>query len=915
MHTARALTAALRRRAAFQAATTALLLLLRILVFGLPLLALYVYADAILALPAVPRRTWNLLLPALTLGLALFGLPLPDFPAALALKLDRHRRDKRRTLSCALDLATQPPNPEPLHSAMRDQAVREGLDVLRATPARACLPGKQILLFASAALLMGLTFWSLAQQHRDIIEIVRARILAPGEDIAPWTPLKFEFLPDAPEVVYGGDIQVGVRIHNGTPDRPVMLRTRIDGVEREAGCFREPDNVFSQRLEQVTRPVEYRFAIGRVVSPWRTVDVQTLPRVTAARVQLIPPEYSGFSDRAFAFGERGIEALTGSELRLAVQSNRPLEGGEVTLTPSTGTRRVRANIRPEGWAEFRWTLEESAEISVQVRDVRGQQLAAPLAGSQRALADQSPLAVITHPPRFALATPDTQLNIEGHGSDDIGVTRLTLVRGMSGFIDRPARLWEGEPVRRRTVETEMDLSALGAEPGQELELYLEARDHRPERPGIGVSEMVRVQIITPEEYAEHLRTREQLEGFRRRFALRAAVLREVAEAYQTLHERLAGDPDIDEVDAALAEAAEVLRRAERAFAALEEDFPIFDLEQSAAPGVAQLREHFTNQAEQMEALSHREPNLDLLIEQMGAAFIEQRDTYAQSQEEQEDFLKLGALMEQTTAFQRLIQRQERLEREFARYAFSLPAEERDILRRLHEMQNALLEDLQRWISSTRERAGDLPDHLQALREEVEEMLQGLDASNAAEYMRGAADSALNEAHRQAWQFSRAALDALRNPPPDDDDSDGSGGGGDNNFGQLCRGGGNRPGAGSTPLNNSLDQLLRALRHGLGDRPGGGGGGPGGFSDDGYSVSGSSALSVPLLGPNRMNLDLPRGGEADGQAFGTGVGGAQRIREIRGSEVETESEDMSAGEIRIHLAPPRYRDAIRRFFDF
>lgn len=901
--------------------STLLLLGLRIVALGLPLLGLYMYADAVFSLPEATRRTWNLLLPGLCLGLGLIGLRAPGSLADLALRLDRFRRDRRRTISCALDLSGPAADKGSLHLAMRARAVQDGLDALRATPFRAAVPFSQLLFFAGTCLLLGAGAAHLARVHAEIVQVVGARLANPGADLPPWTPLQFEFLPDAPEVVYGGDVQVGVRITGGTPAHPVMLRTRIDGVERDAGCFREQDNQFSQRLESVTRPVAYCFMIGRVRSPWRTVEVHTLPQVTSARVQVLPPEYTGRSPQTFAFGARGIEAFAGSQVRLTLESNRPLSGGELTLRHAGGSTQVRAVLLPDGRAEFRWMLERSAEIEVRVRDLQGQGTVSPLEGSQRALPDQRPLAVITEPSRFTLATPDTRLRVEGYGSDDIGVTRLTLVRGMSGFIDRPDVLWEGEPQRRQGFERVMDLQALGVEPGQVLELYLEARDHRPERPETGVSDMVRVQVITTEEYAEQLRNRELLEGFRQRFALRSNVLNEVAEAYRTLHEILEGDPDREEVDAALAEAASVLRRAEEAFAALEEDFPIFDVEQGGAESIRALRSHFAQQAETLASLSHRDPHLDLQVQEMGAAFLDLRGEMSGQEQDEAAFLAFGALMEHAVEFQRLIQRQEILEREFARFAYSLPPGERERLRRLQEHQRALEEDLRNWITGARERAEALPDDFEEWREHVENMVRGLEASGAGVYMRDAADSALNEAHRQAWQFSRAALDALRAPGPEEEGGEGGGEEG-NPFGQMCRGG--SPGMPSGQcegggLANSLNQLLRALRHGIGrgtgGSPGGSGGGPGGFSDDGYAVQGSSSLAIPLLGPNRLNLQLPRGQAVEGYTLGRGRGGDRRGEERAGESPEAGDEGLSAEEIRIHQAPPRYREAIRHFFEF
>ena len=910
----------LQRKWALEGASTLLLLCLRIFAIGLPLLILYVWADALLALPEATRRVWNLLLPALVIGLSLIGLRPPGRLSDLALRLDRCRKDRRRTISCALDLCEDAGASPPLHQSMRRAALSDGETALKATPVHALVPFRALGLALLVGIAAAFIARGLARAHPEATDIVLARLRNPSADIAPWTRLQFEFLPENPTVVYGEDIQLGVRIHNGLPEHPVQLRTRIAGIERDAGCFREREDTFSQRIEQVTQPVEYCFTVGRIRSEWRRVELQVLPRVTAARVSLAPPEYSGFPSRSFSFGEQGIEALRGAAVTLEVQSNRPLSGGELSLVGPETTSRIRATLNDEGHAVFKWKLEEDAELAVQLNDIQGNRMARPLSGVQRVRTDQRPVAVITEPPRFALATPETRLPLKGYASDDIGVTRLSLVRGMPGFIDRATVLWEGTPQRRRDFTDELPLDAIGVEPGQTLELYLETRDYRPDSPETGVSEMVRIQIITTEEYALQLRNREKLDGFRRRFAISSAILTEVAEAYRELHEILQGNPSIEEVDAALAATAEVMRRAAEVFEALEEDFPIYDLESAAAESLANLRGHFQEQASELQAMSHRDMDLDQKVERMAAAFLDRRDQHREHEDFAEQFIKVGELLEQTTAFQRLIQRQEALEREFARHAYSLPPEERDRLRRLERQQRALREELREWIETTRQRADALPNEFEGLRDQVHEMLQGLQEAEAEAFMEAAANAAGNEANRQAWQMARAALEALRNPPGDQQEGGDGDGDGDNDFGRMCRGQGGSGGLGNAPgIGNSLDQLLNALRNAMGSgsgaQPGGSGGGPGGFSDDGYAVRGSSTLDIPMLGPNRHNFDLPRGQDVEGYALGQGRGGARRVDQRHGpSPQPTGEEALSADDIRIRQSPERYREAIRAFFD-
>jgi hypothetical protein len=188
-----------------------------------------------------------------------------------------------------------------------------------------------------------------------------------------------------------------------------------------------------------------------------------------------------------------------------------------------------------------------------------------------------------------------------------------------------------------------------------------------------------------------------------------------------------------------------------------------------------------------------------------------------------------------------------------------------------------------------------------------QMIQDLKESALRDNLRGAADAVANEANRQAFQRASAALEAMKATPEDQRDSP---------FQQACRGGGMPQGAGD-PLSASLDQLLQALnnadRSGEG-QPGGSGGGPGGFSDDGYAVGGSSLLNVPMLGPNRHRFDMPRGGFVEGGAASGGRPGQRQADLRQGEGVSGSDGPANLPAVEWESTPSRYRNAVRAYFE-
>jgi hypothetical protein len=882
--------------------------LLRIIAFGLPLLCLYGIADALLALPSASRQIWNILLPVALTVFALTGLRISGSRYRLARALDRFHRDPRRTLSCALDLE-QEEDTSAWQIELKSKTISEAVQTLKKIPLRAVIPFRSLVLLLLLSALGYGALQILIQRNPEIVKIVSARIRNPNADIAPWTPLSFTVLPEDLSVRYGDDLLVTVQVEGGDLRHPVMLKIR-DQNQALPG-FKEAENRFSLRLEQVIEPLEFCFTTGRIRSDWHTVDVQWLPRLTGSSVSLTPPGYSGKATRNYAFGERVLKGYPGTTIDLTLESNRPLGSGEVLLQRE-GQPAERISATVEGnKAHFSWELNQSAAISVQITDIVGNSMARAVESHQRMIPDTAPEVSLSNPPPFMLATPDRKITIDGSASDDIGITQLTLVRGLKGFIDRPKRIAQGRPESYRGFSETLDLAALGVEPGQTLELYLEAKDHRPDGGRTGVSALSRIRIISNEEYASKLRQAELMDGFRNRFQLASAAMNEVNETLKALQQEIDGSPTRASLQKALDDAAEASRNAEAVFQNLGDDFPIYELEEKAQVQLQALQQHFGKQADALEALTPDDMDLDIQVARITGANQTQQTQMDEIQTEQERFLKLGEVLEQTLKYQELVKRQELLVRWFERYAYALPAESRDDLRRLGEYQEALEEELQDWMKTTEERAGALDLQDADLRGQVSEMIRALEELKVSELMKQTSQAAENEANREALRLARSVLDILKNPDEKKKELE------QNGFCQMCKG--NAPGEGmGEGLGNSLQQLLDALKSrgsGQGRTSGGGGGGVGGFEDDGYSTQGSSPLHLPTQGPSRGQFDKPDGQMGQGNSNGgSGTGNGTAPGQASGRPGGRSASPTAPAELILEQAPPRYKEAIRTFFD-
>ncbi len=899
--------------------------LLRIAAFGLPVLCLYGLADAFLSLPESSRQVWNLLFPALLLGLSLLGLKLFPSLSVFARELDRRRKDPRRTLSCALDLEQQPCETDWQHD-LRARSLEDARGTLRNTPVRLILPAGPALRLLGLILIGAGCLTALVKGYPDVAKTVWSRIQDPGADIAPWTPLRFQVTPSPLVVQYGDDLPLSVDVTGGQVHHPVMLLTKVDGRELSTPCFREEGQRYSLRLEQVVEPVEFCFTVGRIRSDWQQVTLQLRPKVSHSEVRLIPPAYTGKASRTHAFGERVLKGMAGTRVELELESNRPLSRGNVILRrEGEPDQMVYADIDGNR-ALFSWELSHSAVLFADVVDIQGNPLVRALESHQRVLADEPPRVSLSQPPAFLLATPGIRIPIEGSATDDVGVTRVNLVRGLQGYIDRPKQVGAGEPERRRAFSEVLDLAALGVEAGQTLEVYVEARDHRPGGGRTGVSPLSRIQIISNEEYARNLRQRELLDGFRDRFAAASQSINEVRRTLEELQNEIDSPTATREsLREKLEAAATASRQAEKVFEALNEDFPIYDVEKGAREQMQNLQTHFQKQADALEALSPDDMALDIKVGELTGANRAQVEAAEPNLAEQERFLKLGNLLEQTGEYQELLEKQRLLVRWFERYAYTLPSESREDLKELAAYQEALQEELEAWMTETRKRAAEVGPEDSQWANQALDMLDALKKRDPSGLMQHTSDAARNENNRKALEGARKALAAMlleKDPEEEQEEQEGEGEG-QNGFQAMCTGrgmGGQNPGEG-LGLSDSLRQLLDAMKHrgmgrGTGQGTGGGGGGVGGFENDGFSTQGSSPLNIPILGPNRNRFDLPRGGNVQGGEGRGGRGGSGQsgpaISRTQGGG--RRAAPAAPAELILEQAPQQYRKAIQIFYD-
>ncbi|NOY76189.1 MAG: hypothetical protein GXP32_10440, partial [Kiritimatiellaeota bacterium] len=379
--------------------------------------------------------------------------------------------------------------------------------------------------------------------------VVLDRIFHPDADIPPYSELSFAVIPETPTVIYGGNIELKTVISGDVGRIPVLLKTKLSKRVNSVSCFKSEKGVFSQRIEKLTEPVQFCFTAGRARSRWVKITLLTRPRFSRVGVSIKPPSYVHRAPSEFQLNSGGIKVLKGSAVYLEIASNRPLSSGRLSIVGKFGKTAVveGVKINPTTLA-FSWKAISDVSCSIAIKDIRGTPSKHPLKFKQTIIPDHEPEIAITEPDSFVLATPNSNFDLKGYAEDDFALKRVALVRTVTGYRDRMKFIGPKTAGRRFSFTANFDLEKLGVSPGETLEIYAEAADFNPTLKGVSISDVVRVKIISEEEYAEMLRTRTRVATIFKRHNVMRKAFRELQGELDSLIRRLrVGKPDAKEI--------------------------------------------------------------------------------------------------------------------------------------------------------------------------------------------------------------------------------------------------------------------------------------------------------------------------------------------------------------------------------
>ncbi len=394
--------------------------------------------------------------------------------------------------------------------AVREVATRLGAvqfdSIARTGPAH--------LLLAAAIFVVALggavTAW-----RPDDASIAAQRLFLPF-GAARW-PARTEVVSDLePDLVHprGEPLALAATLLKGDPERTrvsARMRRVRDGVAdswRTLVLAPQSGGRFERIVETDADEIEYVFETDDWETSTARVRLVPAPAIADSRIVVTPPPHASRvapleaelgpgTDRRARVGRAVLE---GSIATLELELERPLPVGRledgrvdpaftaaVLSAPrgsaSTPTLSVDSDS-PTRWS-ISWTLDKGGDLGVDLQDEHGLRNLDPIRFRVDTVPDRAPSVTIVDPAVDRAVTAQAVVPVEAEAQDDVGLAtvRIDAAVRRGGVVSSTTTIDEERSDGEETVITRraaIDLSGLGVEVGDDVELLAIASDQRPD---------------------------------------------------------------------------------------------------------------------------------------------------------------------------------------------------------------------------------------------------------------------------------------------------------------------------------------------------------------------------------------------------------------------------------------------------
>ena len=390
--------------------------------------------------------------------------------------IERQRPELRNNLINSLQLYPQladPARPAGDSAPMILALIRQTREQVRGIQTEALvdtrpLRAKARLLALAAAPVLALTLWLPDFPGRTL-----ALVAHPLEHLPP-ADIFIHVVTGDVRVIRGSAISVEATTSGARPDSVEMVfKPARPGEAAEAPQAVAMDQAETGRyaavLPEVTEDLDYRVVTGPFQSPWYSITAVERPSVTALKVTLYPPHYTGLPDQTFTGGN--VRGVKGSTLSFSATTNKSMAQAVIALDDG---REVPLKITGDT-AQGSVVLFRSQGYRIRLGDAFGFENL-PIPYEMVAVPDGFPLVELLKPEEDLEVNGDERLALEYRASDDYGIQQITLVAAV-GEREERIPVWREELARTLQETFIWDLDTIRLEEGDVVVYHLEVLDN------------------------------------------------------------------------------------------------------------------------------------------------------------------------------------------------------------------------------------------------------------------------------------------------------------------------------------------------------------------------------------------------------------------------------------------------------
>ena len=284
--------------------------------------------------------------------------------------------------------------------------------------------------------------------------------------------------PGNTRVVRHADLEIKAILDGFTSD-DVLLVAKYEGQPNWERARMRPDSEGPGHVFlffDIRERVDYFVKADGIRSDLFAIDVSDAPGIRELEVHLRYPRHTGLKE-SVQKDDGDIRALAGTQVRLQIQTDQPVQAGIVKFEESED---VPLSLVENDVLEGSFRVEKDDSYRIHLQNLESVWNAASDVYVVVSLLDQPPSITLSRPGRDKKVTNLEEVFVEAEAEDDFGIRDAKLLFSVNGEPEQSVALEIGRYPRNTTTSTTFYLEDFELLPGDFISYYARARDARSE---------------------------------------------------------------------------------------------------------------------------------------------------------------------------------------------------------------------------------------------------------------------------------------------------------------------------------------------------------------------------------------------------------------------------------------------------